>query len=361
MICFFHTIEKRQAMVFLFLQSLLLILCLSESAHGDKNKQSRVFFAPDNTKMEEVVYSVNHSGSVLSFKSGLERVIPLLEKQKGKTITPENFPRICILLDFKCAPGLAPSKSMVDALVAFLLRRGFGVNALSLVYFSDQIEVGNFLTGKKSYQSFKIINSERGDYFDRDWWHESSLPSTDHDRARLYLDYPDQPDKRQELERKSYLPACLFTEDTYWINVAVAMDDLMLGIDGAVGSLTLGASSNTDRFLKEKTIANAAASEILAIPEFWEKRIFSILDMSRFQFAGGGSFDAEFIASSDTFLIGVNPLSVDYHGVCHIAKQRAKKGFLHRPMNKISLFEFGRQLGLGDASASRLIQVTNRD
>ena len=348
-------------MVFLFLQSLLLILCFSESAHGDEKMQPGAFFASDDTNLEEVVYSVNHSGSLLSFRKGFERVIPLLEEQKGKTITPENFPKICIFLDLKCAPGLEPSHSMVDALLAFLWRRGFGMDAISLVYFADQIDVGNFLTGKKTYQSFKIINSKRDEYFDRDWWHESSLPSTNHDRARLYLDYPDQPDKRQELERKSYLPACLFTEDTYWINVAVAMDDLMLGIDGAVGSLTLGASSNTDRFLKEKTMANAAASEILAIPEFWEKRIFSILDMSRFQFAGGGSFDAEFIASSDTFLIGVNPLSVDYHGIRHIAKKRSEKGFLHRPLNKISLFEFGRQLGLGDASASRLIQVANRN
>ena len=348
-------------MVFLFLQSLLLILCLSESVHGDKKMQSGAFFGSDEKKLEEVVYSVNHSGSQLSFRSGFERVFPLLEKQKGKKITPENFPRICIFLDFKCVPGLSPSQSMVDALVGFLWRRGFGVDALSLVYFADKIEVGNFLTGKKTYQSFRIINSKMDEYFDQDWWHESSLPSTDHDRARLFLDYPNQPEKRQELERKSYLPACLFKEDTYWINVAVAMDDLMLGIDGAVGSLTLGASSNTDRFLKEKTMANAAASEILAIPEFWEKRIFSILDMSRFQFAGGGSFDAEFIASSDTFLIGVNPLSVDYHGIRHIAKQRSEKGFLHRPLNKISLFEFGRQLGLGDGSASRLIQVINPD
>jgi len=348
-------------MVFLFIKSLLLILCFSESAHGDEKMQSGAFFASDNTKLEEVVYSVNHSGSLLSFRKGFERVIPLLEEQGGKTITPENFPKICIFLDLKCAPGLEPSQSMVDALLAFLRRRGFGVDALSLVYFTDQIEVGNFLTGKKTYQSFKIINSKRDEYFDRGWWHESSLPSTDHDRARLYLDYPDQPDKRQELERKSYLPACLFTEDTYWINVAVAMDDLMLGIDGAVGSLTLGASSNTDRFLKEKTMANAAASEILAIPEFWEKRIFSILDMSRFQFAGGGSFDAEFIASSDTFLIGVNPLSVDYHGIRHIAKQRSEKGFQYRPLDKISLFKFGRQLGLGDASASQLFQVKYRD
>ena len=137
------------------------------------------------------------------------------------------------------SPGLEPSQPMVDALLAFLWRRGFGVDAISLVYFPIR-KMGNFLTGKKTYQSFKIINSKRDEYFDRDWWHESSLPSTDHDRARLYLDYPDQPDKRQELERKSYLPACLFIEDCYWINVAMAMDDLMLGIDGASGEHNFG-------------------------------------------------------------------------------------------------------------------------
>ena len=44
------------------------------------------------------------------------------------------------------------------------------------------------------------------------------------------------------------------------------------------------------------------ALEILAIPEIWEKRIYSILDLSQYQFANGGQFDAEFLASNPTLL-----------------------------------------------------------
>ena len=246
---------------------------------------------------------------------------------------------------------------MIDALLDSLLRRGFSEEQLSLVYFSDQKHENNYLDGK-TYRNCKIINSKSDAYFDSGWWYESSLPSTDHDRARMYLNYPNQPLKRKVLDRKSYLPACLFHKDCYWINVAMARDDLNLGIYGGVGSITLGASSNTNRFLKEKTMANAAASEILAIPEFWEKRLFSILDLSRFQFAGCGTFDAEFVTSTNTLLIGENPLAVDYQGISYIAGQRAKRKLFERSLSKISFFEFGKELGLGDASASRVIQLS---
>ena len=44
------------------------------------------------------------------------------------------------------------------------MEKGIRVDAISLVYFADQIDVGNFLTGKKTYQSFKIINSKKDEY-----------------------------------------------------------------------------------------------------------------------------------------------------------------------------------------------------
>jgi hypothetical protein len=144
-------------------------------------------------------------------------------------------------------------------------------------------------------------------------------------------------------------------DDTHWINLAVAMDDPALGIKGATENITLGACGNTARFLKDSTMTNAAVTEILAIPEFWEKRLFSILDMNTFQFAGGSAFDAEFISKAGKVLVGENPLAVDYHALPYLAEQRENYGFSERKRAQLGLFRFGRELGLGDAGRSELI------
>ena len=52
------------------------------------------------------------------------------------------------------------------------------------------------------------------------------------------------------------------------------MDDPFLGIDGASSNITLGSISNYGRFSRNKTLSAAAVTEILAIPEIWEKKLF---------------------------------------------------------------------------------------
>ena len=118
------------------------------------------------------------------------------------------------------------------------------------------------------------------------------MPPTIHDRSRFFLEYPNDRLRRVEEERKSYLPSILFLKDVFWINLSVATDSVNLGIDAASSNMTTGAISNYQRFLKKPTLAPAAVTEILAIPEIWDKRVYSILDMSQYQFANGGQFDA---------------------------------------------------------------------
>ena len=103
----------------------------------------------------------------------------------------------------------------------------------------------------------------------------------------LSLRYPRDREVRLREERRSYLPAPLFLEDAFWINLPVAIDSRSMGIDAAVGNASLHAVDNNSRFLGRSTTAPSAATEILAIPEYWEKHLFSILDLSRFQYAGG--------------------------------------------------------------------------
>ena len=97
-------------------------------------------------------------------------------------------------------------------------------------------------------QGYPIITSESENYYHPEWFHESPMPPSMGDLAELLIKYPNKPETRKEMERKSNLPACLFLEDTHWINLANAKYDHYVGIDGAVSNATLNACSNTQRF-----------------------------------------------------------------------------------------------------------------
>ena len=106
-----------------------------------------------------------------------------------------------------------------------------------------------------------------------------------------------------------------------------------------------------------ETIAPAAAAEILAIPEIWEKRLFSIVDLSEFQFAGGGRFDAEFIGRDPKLLFGENPFAVDFFALRRLAEARVRGGFSPRKPKEVLLFRYARELGLGDVGKSRYFEI----
>ena len=73
----------------------------------------------------------------------------------------------------------------------------------------------------------------------------------------------------------------------FWINLAVCMDDPILGLDGALANASIWNVSNQWRFLLEPSTASVAVAEILAIPEVNERLIVSILSLESYQFIGG--------------------------------------------------------------------------
>ena len=129
------------------------------------------------------------------------------------------------------------------------------------------------------------------------------------------------------------------------------------GIDAAAANMSLGAIDNYRRFLEKPTLAPAAAAEILAIPEIWGKRLFSIVDLSEFQFARGGRFDAEFIGRDPKLLFGENPFAVDFFVLRRLTEARTRGGFSSRKPKEVLLFRYARELGLGDVGRSRYFEI----
>ena len=336
-------------MVCIFLHSMVLTLWSDEPG-----KQSD--FDGQTGAQPASVYQLdlNPNSKKISYLDLLP-IIAWFEEEQRININPKNFHKIAIYFDTRIAPGLCISKNILSAVVEFLEIRGFGKDEISLVTYKMEHETLQSL--QKDFPACPIITSESEKYFHGNWFHDSPLPPATGDRADLLIKYPKEASTRKIMERKSFLPACLFLRNTWVINLAKAKDDYHLGIDGMIANISLNASSNTLRFRDDATMGPATATEILAIPEFWEKQLFSLMDLSTMQIAGGPGFDAEFIRKEPYLLLSKNPVFVDYQAIKIIDKKRIAAGLKPKNTNHYKLFKFAKQLGLGDPLESKVVKL----
>ncbi len=350
MICFFHRNWKRQAMVLILIHSMATNMWseIGENRLNPENiggcELSRVYQSEINYNEEKLPYA------------RLFQMIVRLENEHNIYISPVNFPRIAINFDSTLAPGLTTRTDLLKILIRFLEIRGFEKQEISLVtYFLDNITRKRLDTELPGYQ---ILTSQSQEYFHPDWFHDSPMPPSMAYRAELLIKHPQNSEIRRNLGRKSLLPACLFLNDTYWVNVATAKDDPYLGINGAISSVSINGSSNTERFRKDSTLAPATATEILAIPELWEKQLFSIIDLSDIQIAGGADFNSEFNRNLPLILMSKNPVFLDYHAMEIIRKLRRQVGLMDKSTEDCKLFTFSKELGLGNSQQSEITNLS---
>jgi len=295
------------------------------------------------------------------YLNSLKKLIMAAENHGGPNLKPSQISSIAIKLNTIHAPGLQVSPFLVNALLELLSSRGYRNEQIFLVD-RDEVSIvrGGFMSPRTThnfYRGYRVFSSFNENYYNPIWVHDSPMPPTIHDRARFFLKYPQNRLNRLAEERKSYLPSLLFLNDVFWINLAVAMDHLSLGIEGASANITTGAISNYQRFLNKPTLAPATVTEILAIPEIWEKRLYSIIDLSQYQFANAGQFDAEFLGRDSTLLLSENPLSVDRIALGVLNKKRTNKGFIERKFDQLLLFQYAKELGLGEVGKAKVYDV----
>ena len=356
---FFQKIVKRQAKVFLLFLSLT---CFCVIVEGTGN-----FYNPPGAEKQLELID-NRSSDIFrvqrvegQYLHSLAKLIIASENHGGPNLKPSQISSIAIKLNTLHAPGLQVSPFLVNALLEFLSSRGYRNEQIFLVD-RDEVSIvrGGFISPIASnnfYRGYRVFSSLNKNYYNPIWVHDSPMPPTIHDRARFFLQYPQDRLMRLAEERKSYLPSLLFLNDVFWINLAVAMDHLSLGIEGASANITTGGISNHQRFLNKPTLAPATVTEILAIPEIWEKRLYSIIDLSQYQFANAGQFDAEFLGRESTLLLSENPLSVDRIALGVLNEKRKKKGLIERKFDQLLLFQYAKELGLGEVGKARVYDV----
>jgi hypothetical protein len=336
-------------MVCIILHSMLVTLCkgeqvgLVDSSHLPIEVKSKVFQAKlSNLATEDYHFAVF-------------RLIAQLEYEQNFKIKPSVFSQIAVKFDVERAPGLSTNLNLLLSIVQFLERRGYTRENIFLVALKIDSETRRAL--ENQFLASQIITDEDEGYFHPDWFHDSPMPPAMGDRAKLLIDHPKNHEIRTIEERKSYLPAFLFLSKMYWINLSTAKYDHVLSIDGAITNATLNSSSNTQRFREDVTMGPAAATEILAIPEFSEKHLFSVVDLSEMQIAGGPEFNAEFIRQKPSLLLSKNPVFIDYYAMQSIQKERAKLGLKDRAPEDCKLFIYARELSLGNIDETELVKL----
>lgn len=350
--CFFHSNWKRQAMVCILLHSLPFIFW------SDAAESQSVFFTKGDIKSAKVYKSKTENYTEKLPYPELFRMIARLENEQSITINPVNFPLIAIYFDTHKAPGLFIKTNLLKTLIKFLEIRGFAKEEILLVTY--QLEYTTIQNIQNDLPGYQVVTSRSEKYFHPDWFHDSPIPPAMGDRAELIIKYPKNLPKRRSLERKSSLPSCLFLSNAYWINLATVTEDYYLGIDGSTTSVTLNASSNTERFRKDSILGPATATEILAIPEFLEKQLFSVLDLSEIQIAGGPAFNAEFIRQTPYLLLSKNSVFLDFHAMKIICEERKITGLEERSVKDCKMFLFAEELGFGKPINSEVVYLSPR-
>ncbi len=295
----------------------------------------------------------------VAYRVALSRLLVQYEKASGKTIDAKNFDAIGLKVQTSNAPGLATPRALVDATISWLIGRGFEEESIFLLdLHSRGLRSAGYLpglsVGGEKYRSFSVKVLSGGGYFRPEWFHESPLPPSPDHSVQVRLAYPDDLKAQWREGRRSYLPTPLMLGKVGWINLPVAKDSASLGVEAAVANASLWNVGNNRRFLDRKSTAPAAAIEILAVPELWDRHLFSVLSLEKYQYSGGRKFQAAYLGSRPELLLSANPIGVDAAALEVLRAEREKKGLLPRTKDQL-LFQYARSLQLGDSEKAKVV------
>ena len=233
-------------MVFILLHSLLWVgsvRAVGETEFGPSGKaEENEVFSSDDRSMN--VFRAKSGNTVEFCRASIERLVSLSESKGGVRLSPAVLPKIGIKIETSCAPGLQVSPVLVDALLLFLEGRGYRNGQVFVADHNLMALRSAGCQGLGPTRFFKGIAlcSEDKSFFNSDWYHDSPLPPTPQDRVRFFLRYPEDREKRLIEERKDCRHVH-FLGEVHWISLAVAMDSLVLTIDRAAATLSLGGSA----------------------------------------------------------------------------------------------------------------------
>jgi hypothetical protein len=296
-----------------------------------------------------------------SYRLALARLLKQYEKSAETTIDSKGFDAIGLKVQTANAPGLFTPRALIDATIDLLMNRGFTLENLFLIDLQPRgLRSAGLLpslsVGGDKYRGLSVKVLSGGNYFRPEWFHESPLPPSPDHAVTVRLAHPNDFEAQRIEGRRSHLPMPLMLGKVGWINLPVVKDSASLGVEAAISNASLWNVGNNRRFLDRKSTAPAAAIEILAVPELWERQLFSVLSLEKFQYSGGRTFQAAYVTSRPALLLSPNPIALDAAALDVLRAEREKRDLIPRTKDQL-LFQYARALKLGDARKAKVVPV----
>ena len=289
------------------------------------------------------------------YEQAVERLLESFENTSGHKLVPAEKKKVGIKIYSDSGPGLATPFPLVRAVIASMEKRGFKSENIFLVGLNQlRMRMTGYLpslvTGREPFPGHPVYVLESGKFYDPTWFYDSPLPSRFDpiiSEAKANANAKENSTgSTLEQDRKSFLATPLFLDADFWINLPVATDHPVLGINCALVNATLWNASNTLRFFRSPATAPAAVAEMAAIPELRQGWILNLVSLERYQYIGGPYFNSLYTSSEPKLWMSADPVLIDALMLDRINKLRRRDGF-EGVSEDIRLLEYAQQLGVG--------------
>ncbi|WP_269537417.1 hypothetical protein [Cerasicoccus fimbriatus] len=296
-------------------------------------------------------YSLN-GFSQTDYEYGVESLIAHWEKTTGKTLAPGANGKVGLKVYTESGPGLMTPPNLTKAVITSLEKRGFSRYQIFIIDGTEsRLRECGYLPsrsgmGDETFFDVPVYALDTSADMTNDlWFYDSNLPSRER-MARAISSGRGFSFEEDPNDRKSFLASKLFNETDFWINLPMVSDNEALGVSGAIANATLWNVTNNQRFFQSSANAPVAAAEIGAIPELYDKWVFSIVSLERYQFLGGPRFNAQYTGREKRLWLSANPVAIDYLMWRKLMKDRRSAQFAVQETEP-PLFEYASTLGLG--------------
>lgn len=294
------------------------------------------------------------SFSEQAYLSSVEALIAAFEEASGKSLVPALHGRAAIKVYTNSGPGLGTPHALTRAVIAALVKRGFSRDRLLIVDASqNQLRESGYFPLRSereatpSFDGVPVVSIDSGALMREGWEYDSPVP-LDFTSGLARAIFKPSGEAIQEDQRKSKLPAQLFTSFDFWINLPMVTDHPTLGVNGALVNATLWNVTNRARFFVSPNNAPVATAEIAAIPELLDSWAFTIMTLESYQFVGGPAFNSLYTDSEPKLWLSVDPVILDALILQRLNARRERWGFRSLGL-LLPILDYSSSLGLGAA------------
>ncbi|MEQ9825011.1 MAG: DUF362 domain-containing protein [Puniceicoccaceae bacterium] len=287
-----------------------------------------------------------------TYQLAVPKLIQEFESESGLRLEPGEKGKVGIKIYTNSGAGLRTPPTLVNALVDFLVQRGYDRKDLFLIDLNlNSLWRSGYLSSRadtvREFNGVPVFALNEGRFFHPEWFYDSPLPSQYLAPLQLLNEGGYDVDFQMLDDRKSFLPVPLLLDVDFWVNLPIVSDHPDLGINGVLANATLWNVSNQFRFMNNMAGASAAIAEIAAIPELRRGWVFSIVSLEKLQFMGGPIFNSNYVREFNEIYLSSNPVALDRIFLEKLNRARETMGFTAvSPVPP--LFEYARSLDLGD-------------